>query len=90
MDREENLKHFKIMSIDTITQQAMCNLGHRVSHQLLPTPILTIFDSHGRKKHIAIQQETDTSQTSKGTRTQSSTGVFFVKVFWSLVDYQMY
>ena len=46
------MRTLHIMSVDNMIRLSLCKLGYKITHEVLPTPLLKIFNSHrGRKTH---------------------------------------
>ena len=57
---DQNKVH-KIVKLEDITKSSLCKLGHLITHNLLPSPILNIFNNYGgKKKHHYSTRNRDT------------------------------
>ena len=46
----ELMRSLHIMSIDKMLKLSLCKLGYKITHELLPSPLLKIFNSYGGRK----------------------------------------
>ena len=62
----ELMRSLHIMSIDQMIKLSLCKLGYKITHELLPHPLLKIFNSYGgRKTHHYLMRNRQTPNIQK-------------------------
>ena len=60
------MRTLHIMSVDNMIRLSLCKLGYKITHEVLPIPLLKIFNSHGGKKtHQYPMRNRQTSNVQK-------------------------
>lgn len=72
--------NLEIIKFTEIQKFELCKLAHSLKEQLLPEPLIKLFNTHGKKTHTIIQLDTRTYQILKDIKVMNIIKTSYVKV----------